>query len=202
MSLELFEELKLKHLQPFLSQLWTIPRLPLSLSLLAEVLPLFQAFLQAKEGFLLAWPRDLHFIRLVTVCVFNGYWSVADVSISLLLLNSFLSKDDASAVSIVLSIAIFLFGTIFTELLNYKYFLSLTLEHLVLFLSEELLHILCSSLLGSESLFFSEMLFTFLFSHLLEGYSFDLNLNKKARTLILLRVSSIFCLYFLSSRRW
>ena len=92
-------------------------------------------------------------------------------------------------------------GIIFTELLNHEYLLAFPAEDLLLLLLEHTLELIVGFSFGAFSLFLSRVLLPFLLSHPFGSYFLDLVLGRSRDTLTILRVSSILCLYFRSSRR-
>ena len=104
-------------------------------------------------------------------------------------------------VFIFLALVLFPCDIIFTELLNNEYLLSFPAEDLLLLLLEHPLEFIIGLSFGAFSLFLSRMLLPFLLSHPFRSYFLNLILDSSRGTLTILRVSSILCLYFRSSRR-
>ena len=198
---ELLWELTPIPLRLFQSQSWftTQPQpWPFYLAAIAREL----AYLKEEEGSPASWFQYLSFLLARSACRVHCLRSEIFASRTLTLRGWFISRVFFGAAFPVLSRVPCLFDTIFTALLNYRYFFALALQHLLLFLLKSALDFLLSLFLSFFPLLLSWVLLSLFLSHFLHSQSLHFHLTRLIRTLIWRRVSSMRCLYFLSSRLW
>lgn len=97
---------------------------------------------------------------------------------------------------------LFPYDALFTDLLRYKYLIAFTSQPLVLFLVEIAILVLKGLLPGLFSFLFARVFLPFFFLGLVLSNLLDFGLSNMMPTFTCRSVSSILCLYFLSSRMW
>jgi len=159
-------------------QFWSLPLLLSSLFLLAEATPLSLEPIKAKAGSPASWFPDLPPPTLWFVCVFS------------LLRNGSISFDTHPrrglspflvfwyAVFHVLFRVLCLCDTLFTALLNYKYLLAFTLQHLLFFLLKSTQKLFLGFSSVPFSLFLAGMFLPLFLTHSLHCKFFHFHLDR------------------------